>query len=307
MSIKDKIGKMKSFLFDDEEEDSKKISIKKPIKEHKEEKKEIDIEDEKFSKTKEIESLYFEDISEPEIEIEKPKEEVIKSRVERKEIEFDFPDFNDNDFMKPEPEKKPDPVVSYAREDVKPILYQGSKRGTESKRFKPTPMISPVYGLLDEDGMTISHDTAKKQRQKEEASIDDVRKKAFGSYDEGIKMKTIEEAEKDMEEEEKNGEIEEPKVSIKETVKVNADEDDDMILPNINFKEIDITQEMAEEEPTVESEENEFDEHLNDEKKDEEKSKKSHEDDDDDEDEETKEQDLFNLIDSMYQKEGEEE
>ena len=292
MSIKDKLGKMKSFLFDDEEDDSKKINIKKPGKDHK--KEDVKGKDEELSKTKEIESMYFEDISEIEPDVTEPKEEVIKSRAERKEIDFDFPEFNDNDFMQPEPEIKPEPepIVSYAREEVKSLLYQGSKRNTDTKRFKPTPMISPVYGLLDEDGSAAQHGSSRSSRNKEEVSIDDVRKKAYGSFDEDkktdIKLKTIEEAEKDMEKEEKEIEVKEEKPII-----VN-DEDDDMVLPNINFKEIDIEAEVKEESKAAVDEAPE-----------EEKAKSVPEDDEDDED--TKEQDLFNLIDSMYQKEGEEE
>ena len=70
---------------------------------------------------------------------------------------------------------------------------------------------------------------------------------------------------------------------------IDGDEDDDMILPNVNFKEIDVDQERTR--------------NL---KKDLDKKEETKviEDDDDDD---TKEQDLFNLIDSMYQKEGQDE
>ena len=66
-------------------------------------------------------------------------------------------------------------------------------------------------------------------------------------------------------------------------------EEDDMILPNVNFKEIDVDQERT----------RNLKKDL-----DEKKETKVIEDDDDDD---TKEQDLFNLIDSMYQKEGQDE
>ena len=60
-----------------------------------------------------------------------------------------------------------------------------------------------------------------------------------------------------------------------------------MILPNVNFKEIDVDEERNKSKKTVNK-----------------KKEVSKVEDDDDDD--TKEQDLFNLIDTMYSKEGEE-
>lgn len=294
MGLKSKLNKMKSFLFDDEEEEN----IKKPkISLKKENKKEIEKEEEQnLSKTQDIEELYFEDVSEV-------KEEVgeIKSRTQKNESEFKFPQFDDDDFAVSK--VRPEPLFEkQIKEEPKKALYQGSKRKEETKKFKPSPIISPIYGLLDSDGNTIKEEDKVKEKTKyEEVSLDSVRKKAYGIDDElentmkRLSKKTIEEAEKDMEKEEKELSREKSKkVLEKESVLVKEDSlDDDMILPNVNFKEIDVDKER---------------EKLNDIKDNKQDIiRKDTFDDDSDDDDDTKEQDLFNLIDSMYQKEGNEE
>ena len=124
----------------------------------------------------------------------------------------------------------------------------------EVKKFKPSPIISPIYGLLDKEGNRVVNDSSNKESftNSKDVTFDDVRKKAYGSLDDEIEntlkklsKKTIEEAERDMEEEEKN---------LSRTAKKSSEISDDY-----------------------------------------------------DEDDDTKEQDLFNLIDTMYKKEGAEE
>jgi len=297
MGLMNKLNKMKSFLFDEEEEEKEE---KRPSKKmsKKEEKKERKVIDDFSNQQKEsIEELYFEDISEENT----PLETEIQSRVEKKESEFNFPEFDDDDFMVAS--KKPEPIIPVVKEEPKRVLYQGSKRKEETKKFKPSPIISPIYGLLDNDGNKVKEDDSKEKASSysEDVTFDEVRKKAYGSLDEEIEntmkrlsKKTIEEAEKDMEKEElsrtkkkSNNKIEEKKASV---VIVNNDEedDDDMILPNVNFKEIDVDKE------TFKSG-----------RKDVKKKEISREDDDDDDD--TKEQDLFNLIDTMYQNKEDED
>ena len=306
MGLRSKLNKMKSFLFDeeDDEKEVKKVS-KKPLR--KESKKsEIKPVEEDLSRTQEIEELYFEDVSEPKLEETKEiKSTEIKSRVLKNETEFKFPEFNDDDFMVTKP--KPEPIISPVREEPKRVLYQGSKRKEETKKFKPSPIISPIYGLLDEEGNRIKSDTlkAEKIKQEEEISLDVVRKKAYGNLDEELEStmkrlskKTIEEAENDMEKEEKElSRTKEKARKVKEEKPVvissdDSDDDDDMILPNVNFKEIDVDKEREKISKTKDKQS------VN---------EQSSADDFDEDDDDTKEQDLFNLIDSMYQKEGKDE
>ena len=297
MGLKSKLNKMKSFLFDDEEEEN----IKKPkVSLKKENQKEIENEEEKkISKTQDMEELYFEDVSEVKEELNE-----IKSRTQKNEAEFKFPQFDDEDFAVSKVRPEPLFEKEIRREEPKKPLYQGSKRKEETKKFKPSPIISPIYGLLDSDGNTIKEEDKVKEKNKyEEVSLDSVRKKAYGIDEEiedtmkRLSKKTIEEAEKDMEKEEKELSREKSKKVIeKENIFVKDDSDDsvdDMILPNVNFKEIDVDKEREKLKDIKNSNKDII--------------RKDNFDDDSDDDDDTKEQDLFNLIDSMYQKEGSEE
>ena len=296
MGLKSKLNKMKSFLFD--EEDDEKEERKVPKRSSRKETKKSEVEkDDDFSKTQEIEELYFEDVSDTKLE----KTAEIRSRTLKNDHEFQFPEFDDDDFMVSSVSK--DPVVKATKEEPKPVLYQGSKRKEETKKFKPSPIISPIYGLLDKDGNKVKTGGNNKENDNydKEVSLDVVRRKAYGNLDEELEntmkrlsKKTIEEAEKDMEQEEKEITIKEEqkakKVLEEKPIVVKEDQDDDdMILPNVNFKEIDVDKERTKKL---------YEKVTNDEDK-----QNDSEDDDDD----TKEQDLFNLIDSMYQKEGQED
>ena len=296
MGLKSKLNKMKSFLFD--EEDDEKEERKVPKRSSRKETKKSEVEkDDDFSKTQEIEELYFEDVSDTKLE----KTSEIRSRTLKNDHEFQFPEFDDDDFMVSSVSK--DPVVKATKEEPKPVLYQGSKRKEETKKFKPSPIISPIYGLLDKDGNKVKTGGNNKENDNydKEVSLDVVRRKAYGNLDEELEntmkrlsKKTIEEAEKDKEQEEKEITIKEEqkakKVLEEKPIVVKEDQDDDdMILPNVNFKEIDVDKERTKKL---------YEKVTNDEDK-----QNGSEDDDDD----TKEQDLFNLIDSMYQKEGQED
>lgn len=294
MGFMNKLNKMKSFLFDEEEEEKE---IKKPAK------KVVKKEEVKKSyepKVEErIEDLYFEDISEEAI----PAEPEMHSRVEKAEQTFNFQEFDDEDFMVAS--KKPEPIIPVKVEEPKRVLYQGSKRKEETKKFKPSPIISPIYGLLDNDGNRVKEEVSseKKVSYNDEVTFDEVRKKAYGTLDEEIEntmkklsKKTIEEAEKDMEEEERELSRTKKKVNNVRKPKTDVvslddeDEDDDMILPNVNFREIDVDMEKD----NIKS-------------KKEEKLEAVKVPDDDDDEDDTKEQDLFNLIDTMYQNKEDED
>ena len=274
MGLKNKLSKMKSFLFDEEEE--KEVKVPKA----KEKKNACKISWLHLW----LEELYFENTN-----IDLKKEDIIQSRVEKNGKEFKFPEFNDDDFLVAKEEKKEEPKKE---EVVKRVpLYQGSKRKEESKRFKPSPIISPIYGLLDDEGNTIKKDADVNNvyRNNDEVTYDDVRKKAYGIIEErlsdtieDLNTKTIEEAEKEMEEKEKALSRASEKVKKSKIKEKEEDDDDDMILPSVNFKEINIDEKVSSKTSKKEIEE-------------------------DDDEEETKEQDLFKLIDTMYDKEGKDE
>lgn len=290
MGLKSKLSKMKNFLFDDEDEDTVAVKKNKDKKENKKENKKEVAETPKVSNDNSFdEDFYLEDLSDG---LESTTQ--VKSRTNKPDLDFKFPEFDDSDFMVSKPITKHEEIIpSYEVEKPKlnpkpQNLYQGTRRKDEIKKFKPSPIISPIYGLLDKDGNMVekgSLDYKKVVEEKEEVTFDDVRKKAYGNLDEEIEntikrlnKKTIEEAEREMEEEEKKLKREK-KEQVKKAKAIKSeiedDDDDDMILPNINFKEIDVDNKKI-------------------------ISKSSKNKDDDDDDEDTKEQDLFNLIDTIY-------
>lgn len=300
MGFKNKLNKMKSFLFDEEEE-KEVVKTPKVIKEKKEERKPVKVIEEDYE-TNGNDDLYFEDVS----ETFTPDVTEVKSRSVKNENEFKFPEFNDDDFMvaKPKPRIEVEEVKPVKKEEPRTLLYQGSKRKEESKKFKPSPIISPIYGLLDNEGNTVKKEDEpydSSYLDKSEPSLDMVRKKAYGIIDEELENtmkrlsnKTIEEAEKEMEKEEelsrikqKNKKEESKVIEIPKSISYDAedDDDDDMILPNLKFNEIDVDKEIKEGKTGSIK-------------------KVSAKDYDEDDEEDTKEQDLFNLIDTMYSKEG---
>ena len=153
-----KLSKMKSFLFDEEDEEKE---VRKPSKKivKKEEEKEDYIDDLKTNvkpkKIEKVEDFYFEDVSEEET----PKMPEVHSRSERADVKFNFQEFDDEDFMVSS--KRPEPIIPVKKEEPKRVLYQGSKRKEETKKFKPSPIISPIYGLLDEEGNHVKEEESK--------------------------------------------------------------------------------------------------------------------------------------------------
>ncbi len=112
------------------------------------------------------------------------KEEIKKEEkvVTKPEEKFIFPVyFDDEDFTTIETKQK-EIKRNFEEKKVnpKPIssAYQG-KVEEEKKVFKPTPIISPVYGILDKN--YTKEDITVKELPKEKENIDLVRDKAYGS------------------------------------------------------------------------------------------------------------------------------
>lgn len=126
-------------------------------------------------------------------EIELAKKEVkeeIKQEIkeEKKDDKFTFPVFfDDNDF---ETIDKIEPKPIQTERKVEP--YQGSSveiPREKSKTFKPTPVISPIYGVLDKnykkEDITERNTTLPVSTNKS-VSVDDIRKKAYGTLEDDL-------------------------------------------------------------------------------------------------------------------------
>lgn len=187
--------------------------------------------------------------------------EIEKKEEEKKEEKFVFPVyFDDKDFdeLKPKEEKK---------EPIKKEVYGvKAKEIKVEKKFKPSPVISPVYGVLDknynkEDIVSKKAPTRSTYKLNKGLSLDDVRKKAYGTLEDDLEINLFKEEPVYVEEEVV---IEETPIEIVENhiiedLKPKIDTSDNMTLDALNKLE------PKEEEKEVED-------------------------------------DLFNLIDSMYEK-----
>jgi hypothetical protein len=128
---------------------------------------------------------------EPVVEKEEKKEVLSDSLALNREEKFKFPVyFDDKDFEdlpKREEKKKREPVKE--KEKVEP--YKAAKMVEEKKNFKPSPIISPVYGILDKnykkDDITAKKEKVNRYHKKEETlTVDDVRRKAYGTLEDEL-------------------------------------------------------------------------------------------------------------------------
>ena len=143
-----------------------------------------------------MKNLFTEETEEPikseviKVEIPAPtKEEPLKepttSKKENKE-EKTAPIFFDDDYFKELEQPKKEVKSSYLKEQT--------KIKEEKKHFKPTPIISPVYGVLDKNYN--KEDITPKKEEKltfssTRISIDEVRKKAYGTLEDDLENTLI--------------------------------------------------------------------------------------------------------------------
>lgn len=120
------------------------------------------------------------------VEIKGPTE--VENEVEevKKEEKFVFPVyFDDKDFDELKPKEPP------KKEIPKKETYGiKNKEVKVEKKFIPSPVISPVYGVLDKNYNKEDVKTRKVTRTEYRSStsitLDDVRKKAYGSLEDGL-------------------------------------------------------------------------------------------------------------------------
>ena len=120
--------------------------------------------------------------SEPEITPEPEKKEIEKPT----KSEYKFPFFDDNDFdtidVKPEP-KEERKKTGHRKE-----VYNPPKE--EKRVFRPSPIISPVYGILDKgytrEEINSKHEGRSSYYSSKEANVDAIRNKAYGGLESDI-------------------------------------------------------------------------------------------------------------------------
>ena len=255
--------KVKNFFYDEEYEEDTKEEIK-PV----------------HSKEKRIK----------EIKVEKEeKEDVSERELFKAERTFNFPMDVDDEEFKTEKIKKQETIEiskpkqpeykdlntytgirNYAKKEEK------KEEAKEPPKFKPTPIISPIYGILDKNYKKedIAIDSTREYETQKKVDYDTVRKRAYSkAYEEDKDSKGIF--------------YNLDSIMEKEPEKVEEDE------VKIVYNDVTLEEEKEDENITIGEKIEKFE--------------REQEEDDSQILSETKEQDLFNLIDNMYNSDDEEE
>ena len=179
-------SKLKGIFYDEIVIEDKDEELEKVDKIVKKESQEIKPKVEKINFTP-IEETNFKE--EP---IKENKQENTFSERElfRSERTFNFTEFDDDEDEKLPPRKNVLDIENNSRNsrvnDIKPQV-------TEPKVFKPSPIISPIYGILDKDykreeikEKTIVRETASDTTKSKITTYDTVRRKAYGTLEDDL-------------------------------------------------------------------------------------------------------------------------
>lgn len=224
-----------------------------------------------FDKFKNIftEEVEEESIKKEVMQVEIPGSKEVEAKIESEDIEekkeekFVFPVyFDDKDFDDLEEKKEVKKEIYKPKEE----LY-GVKPEVQDKKFAPSPVISPVYGVLDKnyikDDVAVKSQTREYHRLEKNISIDDVRRKAYGSLEDELETSLF-----------KDDDIYVERTPIEDFEPTSIIED--KIIEDYKPKYDDTSDNLMLDEL------NKLDDNI--------------------EDEKISESDLFNLIDSMYEK-----
>lgn len=198
--------------------------------------------------------------------------------------------------------------TSVYKENRKPREVREKKEKREGRKFTPSPVISPVYGVLDKNYK--KEDVVAPKEEKKRIDVDSVRKKAFGTLEEDIE-KTLntpirEFYDETPEYEEQPKFSEKPKKNFYETEFPESTKDDDIHFDHLLHDSVEDVIPVYDEEPneayssfnieepvkSMDEEEEKSLEILDRPKRKQETKEKV---------EDTLENDLFDLIDSMYE------
>ena len=122
------------------------------------------------------------------IEIQKEEEEEKKPVLPKREHRVTPMIFDEDDFIM-EDEPIPVPKKEEKKEDFKRPLYSGYKDDKQKEKFKPSPILSPVYGLVGvspvleqprKEELSSFNEMFEKEK-KETVTVEAVRQKAYGT------------------------------------------------------------------------------------------------------------------------------
>ena len=309
-------SKLKNVLFEEEEveipvikkEEPKKIeepskieAITKPVtKKEKKESTKIEEKEEDEKKQTVVEEAAKKEIPD-ELDIEIAP--TIERDVFKVDPTFEFPVFDEEDFTSPLKEEKPSKnILKQKKEDKNSAKIDFGKYEItpeevkeEDKKFKPTPIISPVYGVLNQNYQ--KEDVVPKKESgtpisRKVADIDSIRKKAYGTLEDEIENMIP--PTEELEEVSPSKTIDELLMdSITEEIKINDEEEITEPLPIRERTKEDYEEEVIEKEADKMEKALDMLDEMVDNLENPKKVKEKLEND-------TLENDLFNLIDSMY-------
>ncbi len=289
-------NKLKNALFEEEEVESPKTEVSKEVKN--EVKKEVENKVEEKTPVKEVVKEKKENTFDFNLDLDNERD------LFKADNTFNFPDFDEEEFVNSykKPEQKESTRVSkqsttpketYERvRNVSPIGIENNKPTRESrvkkeevkkktpekatpvKTFHPSPVISPVYGILDKnykkEDIIKAHDKVKNPTA---TNVDMARKKAFGTLEDDIEMSFNEPVESFYNDNTKS--IDDLlNDSIDDTIDVSPNKETEEVVNQIE-ENVEVTQEEVREEKEVINNEQYLEDN-------------------------TLESDLFDLIDSMY-------
>ena len=294
------VSKLKNILFEEEE-------VEIPVIEKKEKKPEVVREYKELPKKEEVKVTNYQNYDDiaPAIHEEKRLEEkarvsnnnvVSEREIFKSEKTFNFPAFDEEEFDSFVPKKRATNVLEHERKkqekktEVKPDYRRDYKRleevkdVREVKKFRPSPIISPVYGILDKNYTPDEITTRTEVVTTRSLDVDSVRKKAFGTKEEKEAIKNKEKEEEILMDKSLEERLEKAR-TIDELLKDSSDEVID--IP------VSIDEEIDESFPSID--------HLDEEEEIVKPVKKVNTQEKKIEEDDTLENDLFDLIDSMYE------
>ena len=126
-----------------------------------------------------------------EIKEQEPEEEIKKPEMPKREHRRTPVIFDEEDFIMEEEKMSPPKREVYKTEEIRKPLYGGYKEEKAKEKFKPSPVISPVYGYVSvspvlekpRNNELSSFNEMFAREKKEEVTLDDVRQKAYGIED----------------------------------------------------------------------------------------------------------------------------
>lgn len=284
------LNKIKDILFEDVEEERNEVAKKvesdrKPIAEK--------IEPQRKELAPEVkETPRVQPVSTPRSNLAKNNFDNINERdLFKSENTFPFPDFDEEEFSQSmNRTQKPKPTINVLEYEKKRRVEKKYDYGrfervektevVEKKKFKPSPIISPVYGILNEDYKPEDIKDKTLENASNKIDFNTVRKKAFG-------IEALEEVKpkETLYEETVTVKLKEPEEEKKKKVKTI-----DELLEDTADEAIEVEDKPISEYDKIEEELDEI--------KSEDLEKKSET--EKFEDDDTLESDLFDLIDSMY-------